>query len=104
VHARSRRSGPPLPDPVELPPNFVTRRVTLAAERLGLVAGIDALTLEDGEAVPVDHKKGRRPHVAEAAYLPERVQIAVQALLLREAGYICNEGALWFVESRCVSR
>jgi CRISP-associated protein Cas1 len=57
------------------------------------------LTPEDGEAVPVDHKKGRRPHVAEGAYLPERVQLAVEGLLLREAGYNCCEGALWYAES-----
>jgi CRISPR-associated exonuclease Cas4/CRISPR-associated protein Cas1 len=100
AHARGRRSGPPLPDPTELPPDFVTRRVTLASERLGLIAEIDVLTLSDGEALPVDHKKGRRPHVAEGAYLPERVQIAVQGLLLREAGYTCNEGALWYAQSR----
>ena len=58
------------------------------------------LTLTDGAAVPLDHKKGRRPHVAEGAYLPEQVQIAIQGLLLREAGYTCVEGALWYVESR----
>ncbi len=100
VHARGRQSSPPLPHPAESPLDFVTRRVALASESLGLIAEIDVLTQEDGEAVPVDHKKGRRPHVAEGAYLPERVQIAVQGLLLREAGYTCNEGALWYAESR----
>lgn len=101
VHARGRQSGPPAPDPADpAPPDMETRRVTLASERLGLIAEIDVLTLTDGAAVPVDHKKGRRPHVAEGAYLPERVQIAVQGLLLREAGYTCTEGALWYVESR----
>ena len=55
---------------------------------------------EDGKVVPVDVKVGKRPHVAEGAYLPERVQLCVQGLLLRDAGYACEEGALWFAESR----
>jgi CRISPR-associated protein Cas4 len=99
VHARGRQGGPPLPDPADdAPADLVTRRVMLASEQLGLIAEIDVLTLTDGAAVPLDHKKGRRPH--EGAYLPERVQIAIQGLLLREAGYNCVEGALWYVESR----
>ncbi len=101
VHARGRQSGPAPPDPADPdPPDMETRRITLASDSLGLIAEIDVLTLTDGAAIPIDHKKGRRPHVAEGAYLPERVQIAIQALLLREAGYTCTEGALWYVESR----
>ena len=45
-------------------------------------------------------KKGKRPHIAEAAYLPERVQVFSQGMLLREAGYSCKEGAIWFAASR----
>jgi CRISPR-associated exonuclease Cas4/CRISPR-associated protein Cas1 len=94
-------SAPPAPDPAaaELP-DRVTRRLSLASERLGLAAEIDVLVIEDGTAVPVDHKKGKRPHVAEGAYLPERAQVAVQGVLLRDAGYTCAEGALWFAGSR----
>ena len=77
-----------------------TRRLLLSSERLGLTAEIDVLEAEDGKVTPVDIKVGKRPHVAEGAYAPERVQVAVQGLLLREAGYVCDEGALWFAESR----
>ena len=101
VHAATKAgAAPALPDPNEAPPDLVTRRVTLASERLGLIAEIDVLELEDGAAIPIDHKKGKRPHVAEGAYLPERAQVAVQGVLLREAGFACNEGALWFAGSR----
>ena len=94
-------SAPAVPDPAEAAEaDLVTRRVSLASERLGLSAEIDVLVLADGAAVPVDHKKGKRPHVAEGAYLPERAQVAVQGVLLREAGYACTEGALWFAGSR----
>ena len=40
-----------------------------------------------GVVTPVDSKKGKRPHVAEGAYEPERVQVCAQALILEEAGY-----------------
>ncbi len=94
--------APALPAPDALDENAAlkTRRVQLASERLGLAAEIDVLEAEDGRVVPVDIKTGKRPHVAEGAWLPERVQVAVQGLLLREAGYACDEGALWFADSR----
>ncbi len=93
---------PPLPAPEAIAeaPALRTRRLLLSSERLGLTAEIDILDAQDGQVTPVDIKTGKRPHVAEGAYLPERVQVCVQGLLLREAGYNCNEGALWFAESR----
>jgi CRISPR-associated protein Cas4 len=96
---KGRAPALPAPEALEEKP-FKTRRLPLASETLGLVAEIDALEAEDGLVVPVDTKVGKRPHVAEGAYLPERAQVCVQGLLLREAGYRCEEGALWFAESR----
>jgi CRISPR-associated exonuclease Cas4/CRISPR-associated protein Cas1 len=95
-------SAPALPEPDALPDDkaLKTRRLLLASERLGLTAELDVIEADDGQVVPVDIKTGKRPHVAEGAYLPERVQVCVQALLLREAGYVCEEGALWFADSR----
>lgn len=100
VHARGRQGGPPLPAPEDVTEPFTTRRIMLSSEALGLIAEIDVLESEDGALIPVDTKKGRRPHVDKGAHEPERVQIAIQGLLLREAGYRCDEGALWFAESR----
>jgi CRISPR-associated exonuclease Cas4/CRISPR-associated protein Cas1 len=94
--------APPLPAPYALEDAnpMVTRRLLLGSDALGLTAEIDIVEAEDGAVVPVDIKAGKRPHVAEGAYQPERVQVCVQGLLLREAGYRCDEGALWFAESR----
>ncbi len=104
VHARTDRaaaktSALPTPDALADKP-FETRRLTLSSERLGLIAQIDVLEAEDGKVVPVDHKKGKRPHVDKGAYEPERVQVCVQGLILEDNGYACEEGALWFAESR----
>jgi CRISPR-associated exonuclease Cas4/CRISPR-associated protein Cas1 len=94
--------APPLPAPDALDPDkpIQTRRLLLASDALGLTAEVDVVEAEDGKVVPVDVKVGKRPHVPEGAYLPERAQLCAQGLLLREAGYVCEEGALWFAESR----
>lgn len=90
----------PAPDALDEEQSLKTRRLLLSSERLGLTAEIDIVEAEDAAVVPVDVKAGKRPHTAEGAYLPERVQVCAQGLLLREAGYRCDEGALWFAESR----
>ena len=78
-----------------------TRSVTLSSRPLGLVAKIDVVESDGESVVPVDYKRGKRPHVAAGAYEPERVQLfCVQGLLLEENGYRCTEGVLYFVESR----
>jgi CRISP-associated protein Cas1 len=76
------------------------RSITLSSNRLGLIAKMDLIEVEDGTVTPVDYKRGKRPHVAKGAYEPERVQLCVQGLILQEHGYRCEEGALYFVESK----
>ena len=102
VHRRVDREDRPLPpaealDEAERPR---TRSVTLSSRRLGLVARIDLVESDGESVVPVDYKRGKRPHVAAGAYEPERVQLCVQGLLLEENGYQCTEGVLYFAESR----
>lgn len=76
------------------------RSITLASESLGVIAKLDLVEGDAGQIWPVDTKRGRRPHVERSAYLPERVQVGLQILLLREHGYTCDEGILYFAESR----
>lgn len=76
------------------------RSITLSSERLGVIAKLDLVEAEGGLVRPVDYKRGRRPHVEKSAYLPERVQLGLQILLLREHGYACDDGIISFVESR----
>ena len=49
---------------------------------------------------PVDYKRGRVPNNPERSWEPERVQLCAQGLILRENGYRCESGVLYFVESR----
>jgi len=79
----------------------VATSVMLSSTELGVVAKIDLLEgAPDGTVVPVDTKRGAPPDLPERAWEPERVQVCVQALLLREHGYRCERGMLWFAETR----
>jgi CRISPR-associated exonuclease Cas4/CRISPR-associated protein Cas1 len=90
----------PAPDAIDDRPDFTARSVTLASEALGIIAKMDLVEGEDGTVTPIDTKKGKRPHVAEGAYEPERVQICAQALILEDAGYKVVDGAIWYAGSR----
>lgn len=80
---------------------YQARSVWLSSEALGITAKIDVVEGEaDGRVVPIEYKRGAAPDLPEGAYLPERAQVCAQALLLREAGYPCDEGALYFASSR----
>jgi CRISPR-associated protein Cas4 len=102
VHRRIDRGSGYLPEAERIDDyeRIHARSVTLTSDRLGLIARIDLIEVADGTALPVDYKRGRRPHVAAGAYEPERVQLCVQGLILEDNGYRCSGGALYFRESR----
>jgi CRISPR-associated protein Cas1 len=90
----------PEPDEAESPERIHARSVTLSSNRLGLIAKMDLIEGEGGHVIPVDYKRGKRPHVARGGYEPERVQICVQGMILAEHGYQCTEGVLYYASSR----
>ena len=101
AHVRVDEGGGRLPEPDELGEERArARSVTLSSERLGVIAKMDVVETGDGLAMPVDFKKGKRPHVAGGAYEPERVQLCVQAMILEDHGYKVEQAALWYVGSR----
>lgn len=81
-------------------PPKVRRSMLLSSPDLGLVARIDIAELEGDVAVPVDVKRGSPPDNEERSWEPERVQVCAQGLLLREAGYRCERGVLYFAGAR----
>jgi CRISP-associated protein Cas1 len=76
------------------------RSLLIGSDRLGLIARIDILEGSNGVVRPMDVKKGRPPDNPERAYEPERVQLCAQALILRDNGYTCDDGFLYFVETK----
>ncbi len=86
----------PLPGEGELK---AARSLELASERLGIVAKLDLVEGVDGRVVPVDTKKGR-PAADGSPWEPDAVQVCAQILLLREYGYDCDHGELFYAETR----
>ena len=78
------------------------RSVTLASDSLGVLAKLDLIEGEGTRVTPVDYKRGQ-PRYEDgklSAWKPERVQICLQALILREHGYECAAGILYFHSTR----
>jgi CRISPR-associated protein Cas1 len=89
-----------MPDPSDIDELREARSIMLSSERLGLVGRVDLLEQDAGTVVPVDYKRGKAPTNAERSWEPERVQLCVLGLLLRENGYRTDHGILWFADSR----
>jgi CRISPR-associated protein Cas1 len=81
-------------------PPTITRSVVLGSVALGLTGKLDLVSTADDVAVPVESKRGRVPDNEQRSYEPERVQLMAQGLLLRESGYQCDHGVLYFAGSR----
>ncbi|VVM07123.1 CRISPR-associated exonuclease Cas4/endonuclease Cas1 fusion [Methylacidimicrobium cyclopophantes] len=85
-----------------------SRSVLLGSERLGVQAKIDLLEGESdpsGGAVtvsPVDYKAGapREGRAGNELWDPDRIQLGIQCLLLRENGYRCEEGLIYYHATR----
>lgn len=78
----------------------ISRSVSLGSPRLGITAKLDLVSTTGDEAVPVDTKRGRVPNNPERSWEPERVQLMAQGLLLREHGYRCDHGVLYYEGSK----
>jgi len=97
-HRRVDRGPSPLPEAVDAAEKIHSRSVTLASERLRVIAKMDLVEVENGAVTPVDYKHGR-PQEGPNGLEPwpaDRAQLAAQALVLREAGYRCDEGVAYY--------
>jgi CRISPR-associated endonuclease Cas1/CRISPR-associated protein Cas4 len=78
----------------------ISRSVSLGSARLGITGKLDLVSTAGGEAVPVETKRGHVPRNEERSWEPERVHLMAQGLLLREHGYSCDHGVLYYAGSR----
>jgi CRISP-associated protein Cas1 len=106
VHRRVNEEGKPLREAsegesdAEEPEPYAARSVWLSSERLGITAKMDLVEVEGGAVVPVEYKRGSKPDLPQGAYLPELAQVCAQVLLLREHGYTCNHGEIYYAQER----
>jgi len=83
-----------------------SRSVQMGSERLGVVAKMDLVETKAGkddlftvlEVCPVDYKAGAPKEGEEANELwdTDKMQLGLQALILRDNGYHCNEGVIYY--------
>jgi CRISPR-associated protein Cas1 len=99
-HRRVDKSAGELPEASGETERIHARSVSLSSVPLAITAKLDLVEGEGTRVTPVDYKRGKRPHVAAGAYDPERVQLCAQGLLLREHGYDCDEGVIYFAGSK----
>ncbi|HRI16317.1 MAG TPA: CRISPR-associated endonuclease Cas1 [Verrucomicrobiota bacterium] len=105
------------PSPIENPQSKIEndvihcRSVTLGSERLGVIAKLDLIEAQrellpgeqadlfaTTEVTPVDYKAGSPREGDESAELwpTDRMQLGLQMLILRDNGYICREGVIYY--------
>ena len=102
-HRRVDREGKSTPDPWDQTsePVIVTS-ITLSSEEHRVIAKLDLAEFDRGRATPVDYKHGR-PRTAPGgleAWDTDRIQLAVQAIVLRANGYACDEGFIFYQKTR----
>lgn len=80
------------------------RSVMLSSDRYGVIARMDLIEGSDGMVTPVDYKRGAPragwPDGTWEAWDPDRAQMCVQALVLREHGYRCDEAVVYYCETK----
>jgi CRISP-associated protein Cas1 len=103
-HKRVDREGGSLPAPAEIDEGdrIHSRSVTLSSERLRVIAKMDLIEVRDGVVTPVDYKHGRPKEEKQGLELwpTDRVQLALQGMILREHGYECPEGVVYYTTTK----
>jgi CRISPR-associated protein Cas1 len=102
-HTRVDEKTTLLPRPEELEDERLrSRSVTLSSDRYGVIAKMDLIEISDGAVTPVDYKHGRPRETPEGIELwpADKTQLGVQGLILRDNGYRCNEGLVYYFKTK----
>jgi CRISPR-associated protein Cas1 len=119
AHKRVDSGSGALPAPGDsaetLPENIHSRSVTLSSQRLGVIARLDLVEVhrpvEIGEQAelfprlevsPVDYKAGspREGDSTNELWPTDKMQLGLQILVLRDNGYSCHEGVIYYRTTR----
>ena len=102
VHRRVDQEKGAAPAPEEWTEGLKVRAraVSLSSERVGMVAKLDLLEDEDGKVCPVDYKRGHGPEGGDGLWDADRIQLGVQLVLLRDSGYPCERGYVYYAETK----
>lgn len=98
-HEKLERKADPLPPAAGAGEEPIhSRSVAMSSETHGLIATIDLVEGSGDSVSPVDYKKGRPREGQDGpeAWPADRAQLCAQALILRDNGYSCDEGILYY--------
>ena len=99
----SKTDALPAAEEIDETDKIHSRSVTLSSDRCGLIAKMDLTEGTEGRVTPVDYKRGS-PRKAEDGSLElwdsDRYQLAAQAIVLRDNGYCCEEGVVYYVATK----
>ncbi|MDR1727867.1 MAG: CRISPR-associated endonuclease Cas1 [Acidobacteriota bacterium] len=102
-HRRVDRGPTPLPAPGDLADETMrSRSITMSSDRHGVIARMDLIEVGGGAATPVDYKHGEPKKTDDGleTWPSDRMQLAVQGLILRDNGYRCEEGLIYYMKTR----
>jgi CRISPR-associated protein Cas1 len=100
-HVDEKATGLPTPEALG-EDEMRSRSVTLSSERHGVIARMDLVETAGGMVTPVDYKHGMPRETAQGIELwpADRIQLAAQGLVLRENGYRCEEGLVYYFKTK----
>jgi len=79
---------------------FHARSVSLTAPEAGVCCRMDLLEGDGNKVTPVEYKRGEAPKTSAGLYDPHQIQLAAQCLALRENGFQCDEGMVYYIRSQ----
>ncbi|HLV02157.1 MAG TPA: CRISPR-associated endonuclease Cas1 [Acidobacteriota bacterium] len=102
-HQRVDRDPTVLPEASAITDEMIhSRSVTLSSDRHRVIARMDLIEVSARSVTPVDYKHGQPRKTEEGLELwpTDRVQLAIQGLILRENGYRCEEGLVYYAKTK----
>lgn len=74
--------------------------ILLSSKEHKIIARLDLVEGNGDDVSPVEYKKGKPRSPKNEIWDSDRVQIALQAIILKENGYKCNKGIIYYAESK----
>lgn len=99
AHRRLREGGEVAPPGEGVHDGVFAKSLLLSSTKWGIIGKMDVVESAQGRVCPVEYKRGSVPEVEGGAWEPEKVQLCAQGLILRDGGYTCEEGVIYYAES-----
>ena len=74
--------------------------VMLSGEVCKFIARMDLIEGSGKEVQPVEYKRGKPPDNPDRVWPSDLIQVCAQAIILRENGFDCNRGVVYYFETK----